>query len=1519
MKKQIYNLWKSLLAIIIVAGGGANSMAQNAKLELLTELPNFYVNKMSTNGRFIVGGLGGSDSKTIPFIWDRDGGVTTIIRDSYYCFYDVSNDGTVVGAFFDPSIVIDGRKVLSGGWWKDNVWHSLGGHPDYPITELSGSCGSFGITISADGKYIGGYVFVTLQRLVPCVWKRNDSGEYVFYKEYCYTPNSLRGARPWDMSDDGQAICGWDSTSETGDYWTATMWAENNKMIKPSAEHLEKGGTLWGINPEGTISVGVSGGTYSDTGIVMKADGTYEIVKGIRMTSISSTGMAVGSGIWTKELGVWSLAKYCETFWNTPDIKVGTIMSISGNGKFIAGWTMGGTPYTITFEGDIVATSPRNAVTSLDVFERTVTVTWDKPYYNGETITGYDVWRGTQKLTEAPLSASTFTFVDENPSIGMNNYTITAIYQYESGIKTSEKSVESSIEVIAPDGCFSPKQFNSEVIYNKTVNLSWNTPGPNYSSNSKLKSGETKIELPYIKSYRLRTKEEIHPASMGGNIYVSRVFNNGKIKIHQRANRYKQNGDYAGENIMLDESNRRLEWFGLTHDGEYYYSTQPGEANGKSYRLSEYNDNGNISLIRDSYLISETERTKNRITYIPTLDDNKGGFEIGNETESWFYKKDLATEIGPGLKDISNVCGTAYYNNKIYASIQNGSELKIKIYDVTTGEYTNEYIDLRDQPKLMVEANAQMGGLTVFRSSEGVDCLAVVIVESGNAQGHQLVFLQIEESKELLGYNLYKNDVKLNTSLITETKFTDVITVPNDYTYHVTGIFGGGCESEKSLPVNITITPIGTCNTPTNLKTEVIRDNIQVTWSRAQATIPNKLVGYNLYRNGVKINEELITETFYTDTKLEMGEYTYQIEAFYNNSCISDKSNAVVAEIVGYNSVTKPENLSITVDNAITSTLKWEEPSLGDYANLRWYNGGAEWSIGEVGGGTVYVGSKWDANDLSPYFDYTLIDFEFYPTANTPHTFYVYIDGKVVLTQELASVKANAFNLVKLDQPIAIEKGKELMVAYKVTNKNTNDYAIGADKSPVKNGKSDLISYDGVKWESLFEKQGVYANWAITIRLMPYSVAPSKAIQAPNFERYEPVKLTFKSNEAKSQSASIFINKEVLGYNVYQDGVKVNTSIIKETTYTTSIKPNTNNCFKVEAIFTRDRLSAKTDEVCTYGACQAVTTLNGALVSTDQVVLAWKAPTGELTKDVELKYHNGNEANEAIAVVNDATYYALIQSTVLEHSAHKNLKLKSIEAFILNKCEVWLVVIQEGVKILETAVSKINFGEFNTFEIPNGGIDIDVTKSIMVGLKIKAKAKAFTIGLDRGPLVDYRGNLMSTDGENMTTLLKISNGQIRGNWNITANFEELYFGSEIVNGYNVYRNDIKLNDKALTSPTFTDETIEAENIYNYHVTTLWNTGCESSASNSITIATTTESVNDVDSKDISVFPNPAKNKVSINGEYSSLKMYNSIGAIVLTQSSQSNYINIEDMPKGIYIIEFSDKAKVISRTKLIIN
>lgn len=91
--------------------------------------------------------------------------------------------------------------------------------------------------------------------------------------------------------------------------------------------------------------------------------------------------------------------------------------------------------------------------------------------------------------------------------------------------------------------------------------------------------------------------------------------------------------------------------------------------------------------------------------------------------------------------------------------------------------------------------------------------------------------------------------------------------------------------------------------------------------SKGEGSEKNVFGGYNVYRNGIRLNGETTTDTVYTDTEKTVDKYlTYQVSAVY--SVTGEKfSNKVTVVATGIDGVTSENGVSIKAEGSRLTVL----------------------------------------------------------------------------------------------------------------------------------------------------------------------------------------------------------------------------------------------------------------------------------------------------------------------------------------------------------------------------------------------------------------------------------------------------------------------------------------------------------------------------------------------------------------------------------------------------------------------
>ena len=316
----------------------------------------------------------------------------------------------------------------------------------------------------------------------------------------------------------------------------------------------------------------------------------------------------------------------------------------------------------------------------------------------------------------------------------------------------------------------------------------------------------------------------------------------------------------------------------------------------------------------------------------------------------------------------------------------------------------------------------------------------------------------------------------------------------------------------------------------------------------------SNLYGFDIYRNGTKINSPPVNDIAYVDHNLLPGKYEYQVTLTTKTAAVSEKSAPVSIDLYYDNGSLAPTNLRVS-QTAEGNKLSWQFPALGEPIYLRWHDGYNYNAGGLSNGGAFFAGAKWFASDLKGYGNLALSDVEVYINQIPEALFLlVYENNTLVRQQYVPTLKQYAFNTIHLDEPLKIDESKDLRVAVYVEH-NEITVPLGYDRGPARSGRGDLYSSDGITWSTMEDSGSeVDANWNISIGLSPYSnQLPGTQQKAPRKKLVFTPRRTVEAGSplrvVAAKNATASDKNAFCGYNVYRNGDKLNADATTDTTY----------------------------------------------------------------------------------------------------------------------------------------------------------------------------------------------------------------------------------------------------------------------------------------------------------------------------------------------------------------------------------
>lgn len=247
--------------------------------------------------------------------------------------------------------------------------------------------------------------------------------------------------------------------------------------------------------------------------------------------------------------------------------------------------------------------------------------------------------------------------------------------------------------------------------------------------------------------------------------------------------------------------------------------------------------------------------------------------------------------------------------------------------------------------------------------------------------------------------------------------------------------------------------------------------------------------------------------------------------------------------LIGSSLLPPPTNLTAEVDSN-NVFLDWQNPFGGSENVIQYSDDQSSTGLGYTDGGAFLVAAKFGPEELMIYGGKTLNQLGFIPwSENAEFNLKVWIGENaedLVLSQPVSDFVPFEWNDIPLEYSIPIDTSDFLWIGYEVIHE-PGDFPAGCDFGPANPGKGDLISTDGISWESL-TFYGLSYNWNVR-GTIDTGEKSSNLLTLPIIEQKNHLKggiiksvISPKPNSYKFAPS----NLNLLGYNVFRNGAILN-------------------------------------------------------------------------------------------------------------------------------------------------------------------------------------------------------------------------------------------------------------------------------------------------------------------------------------------------------------------------------------------
>jgi len=657
---------------------------------------------------------------------------------------------------------------------------------------------------------------------------------------------------------------------------------------------------------------------------------------------------------------------------------------------------------------------------------------------------------------------------------------------------------------------------------------------------------------------------------------------------------------------------------------------------------------------------------------------------------------------------------------------------------------------------------------------------------------------------------------------------------------------------------------------------------VRLTWSAPLGA--EGITGYNIYRNGTKINGTPVTSTAYYDKNLLIGNYEYTISAIYGEGSETKAEPAMTT--VSEKALSMPQTVFARQKGINGAHIQWNAPAT-NLIGKGFYNIATD----EINGfGADIEGFEtaicYDKAEVECYKDCKLTEVSFYPMSEQAGwTINVYTrdtNGALQLigTQPVSqTLKYKERNTVKLEKPVAMPDG-DLIIAVAVNISKGGNDIIGADPSQCVAGHSDLLrQITESDFYSLYERAiskgapAAFTAWMIDAVLAP---------------------------EGASETAD-----DIDHYDVYDGDKKIGET--KDKHYTAIGLDDGMHNFGVSAVYSSNKNSDKAiagiNIAENYPAVDMVTvTTNGSNMTAE-----WEAPTDN--DQTVISYANGTAQPQAPKgpASNNYGLMAAADFYPAKLKGYDGYQIKSLRFYPIANAVFTFIIEENGTQILEHEVSSYTLNTWNTVELPTP-ITINENSNYRLILDCyDVEAEKAPLAIDNTLPKMLYSDLYSLDGKSWNPL----ETGLRGNWMIGMTLASATATPLNITGYDVRIDGVKVNTEKLTAT-------EVEHIFNdnesgqhsINVDVYYQAKAESVKGNSTYFNITPTGISSNTIAEINI--RYGENFITVDGgSVKSITVYSTDGATAA--SAQGGILNVSGLNSGVYVVKANVDGNVITR------
>jgi len=610
------------------------------------------------------------------------------------------------------------------------------------------------------------------------------------------------------------------------------------------------------------------------------------------------------------------------------------------------------------------------------------------------------------------------------------------------------------------------------------------------------------------------------------------------------------------------------------------------------------------------------------------------------------------------------------------------------------------------------------------------------------------------------------------------------------------GLMYNGTDMQMHAMVVRFDVELGEC-APASVKVSEISKALaaRIDWIMPYGIDLSKVKGYNVYRDGVKVNQSPVTGTSFYDSALEQDkEYSYQVTAIYAGG-ESDMSAASKIAIKGA-VPEQPASFFARQKGLNSVSLTWNEPYTNHVRKYYFDDEAVSEGFGTSETGiTEEAGIKFPAEEMALYGNAKITAVEFYPMSRQQDwALTIYSENAAGKLTKLAqrkitnkdNIKIGERNIINLTEPVAIPEGENIVasVSVSVVDENTMGNVIAMQTGKGTKGYSDLLRRVIVppeQFQSFYDMSSakgmaMQVSWKIGLVVTPEGTAG-------NIDNVDKYVVTRDGQEIYNGKNTSYVDAG-LADGTYNYGVKAVYADGRQSGFSEASR----------------KVVMRSDEA--YGAQNVA--VNSDPEKTD---VTWTAPVDKDLTDIT--WAHGEKSDRRITATN--SNFNFQAASIYPTSKLKGLNgYEIVGAKFYPTCDAtYTIFIDNGTKterVVYHEVDSFKENEWNTvyFDKP---VKLDVNKTYRLIVDCyDVENEGSPLALDNNVGMDgYTALINVSTKDEMWEDISVQTG-ISGNWMIGLIVADPNSVQLPVKGYDVLLDGKKLNDSMLTETSYSHPT-----------------------------------------------------------------------------------------------------------------